>query len=76
MELKLKEGVFGFTWNFETGEVEEQKFRATACDTKEFWMPVLMSPSFQSWVKETYQVANGAILSDEDIAEELANVEE
>lgn len=60
----------------ETGEVEEQKFRATACDTKEFWMPVLMSPSFQSWVKETYQVANGAILSDEDIAEELANVEE
>lgn len=60
----------------ETGEVEEQKFRATACDTKEFWMPVLISPSFQSWVKETYQVANGAILSDEDIAEELANVEE
>jgi hypothetical protein len=23
MELKLKEEVFGFTWNFETGEVEE-----------------------------------------------------
>ena len=23
MELKLKEGVFGFTWNFETGEVGE-----------------------------------------------------
>ena len=23
MELKLKEGVFGFTWNFETGEVKE-----------------------------------------------------
>ena len=23
MELKLKDGVFGFTWNFETGEVEE-----------------------------------------------------
>jgi len=23
MELKLKERVFGFTWNFETGEVEE-----------------------------------------------------
>ena len=23
MELKLKEGVFGFTWNFETGEVRE-----------------------------------------------------
>ena len=23
MELKLKEEVFGFTWNFETGEVKE-----------------------------------------------------
>lgn len=23
MQLKLKEGVFGFTWNFETGEVGE-----------------------------------------------------
>ena len=23
MQLKLKERVFGFTWNFETGEVEE-----------------------------------------------------
>jgi hypothetical protein len=23
MELKLKEGVFGFTWNYETGEVKE-----------------------------------------------------
>ena len=23
MDLKLKEGVFGFTWNFETGEVGE-----------------------------------------------------
>lgn len=23
MELKLKEGVFGFTWNYETGELEE-----------------------------------------------------
>lgn len=23
MELKLKDGVFGFTWDYETGEVEE-----------------------------------------------------
>ena len=23
MELKLKEGVFGFTWNYEIGEVKE-----------------------------------------------------
>ena len=62
--------------NKDTGEVEEQKFRAAQCDTKEFWLPILQSPSFQEWVKTTYQVANGAILSDEDITKEYADVEE
>jgi RecA/RadA recombinase len=62
--------------NKDTGEVEEQKFRAAQCDSKEFWLPILQSPSFQKWVKETYQVANGAILSDEDITKEYADVEE
>lgn len=62
--------------NKDTGEVEDQKFRAAQCDTKEFWLPILQTPSFQKWVKETYQVANGAILSDEDITKEYADVEE
>ena len=62
--------------NKETGEVEDQKFRAAQCDTKEFWLPILQLASFQKWIKETYQVANGAILSDEDITKEYANVEE
>ena len=62
--------------NKDTGEVEDQKFRSAQCDTKEFWLPILQSPSFQKWVKETYQVANGAILSDEDITKEYADVEE
>jgi hypothetical protein len=62
--------------NKDTGEVEEQKFRAAQCDTREFWLPILLSPSFQEWVKTTYQVANGAILSDEDITKEYADVEE
>ena len=62
--------------NKDTGEVEDQKFRAAQCDTKEFWLPILQSPLFQEWVKTTYQVANGAILSDEDITKEYADVEE
>jgi RecA/RadA recombinase len=62
--------------NKDTGEVEDQKFRSAQCDTKEFWLPILQSPSFQKWVKETYQVANGAILSDEDITKEYADVTE
>jgi RecA/RadA recombinase len=60
----------------DTGEVEAQKFRAAQCDTKEFWLPILQTSSFQEWVKNTYQVANGAILSDEDISKEYDNVEE
>ena len=45
-------------------------------DTKEFWMPIITAPSFQKWVKETYQVANGSILSDSDILKEYADAEE
>jgi len=62
--------------NKDTGEVEDQKFRAAQCDTKEFWLPILQASSFQTWVKTTYQVANGAILSDEDITKEYADVAE
>jgi RecA/RadA recombinase len=60
----------------ETGEVSDKKFRAKDTDTKEFWMPVLTAPSFQKWIKETYQVANGSILSDSDIMNEYADAEE
>ena len=60
----------------ETGEIEATKFRANQCDTKDFWLPILTSPTFQQWVKDTYQVANGSILSDEEIQEEFANAEE
>jgi len=59
----------------DTGEVEDQKFRATQCDTKEFWVPILSTLTFQTWVKEKYQVANGSILSDSDIDEEFAIAE-
>ena len=45
-------------------------------ETMEFWMPIITAPSFQKWVKETYQVANGSILSDSDILKEYADAEE
>ncbi len=62
--------------NKETGEIENEKFRAAQCDTKEFWMPILTTLSFQTWVKEKYQVANGAILNNEDINMEYEHAEE
>ena len=60
----------------ETGEIEEKKFRIKDTDTKEFWLPILTNVSFQTWVKETYQVAQGAILTDEDIDEELEMIDD
>ena len=62
--------------NKETGEIEGTKFRSAQCDTKEFWLPILTSVSFQSWVKEKYQVANGSILNNEDITKEYEHAEE
>ena len=59
----------------DTGVIEDKKWRIKDTDDKDFWLQVLTAPTFQTWVKETYQVANGKILSDEDISEEYADVE-
>ena len=58
-----------------TGEIEDKKWRIKDTDTKEFWLPIITASSFQTWVKDTYQVANGAILSDSDVNEEFDNAE-
>jgi len=52
------------------GVVEEKKYRIKDTDTKDFWVPVLTSKGFQDWVKKTYQVAAGPIMSTEDSIEE------
>jgi hypothetical protein len=59
----------------DTGVIEDKKWRIKDTDDKDFWLQILTAPTFQSWVKETYQVANGRILSDVDISEEYADVE-
>jgi RecA/RadA recombinase len=59
----------------DTGVIEEKKWRIKDTDDKDFWLQILTAPTFQSWVRETYQVANGRILSDVDISEEYADVE-
>ena len=50
----------------ETGEIEDKKFRAKDTDTKEFWMPVLLSKTFRDWVKNRYKVGSGSILNNDD----------
>jgi len=54
------------------GVVEDKKFRIKDTDTKDFWLPVIQNKGFQDWVKKTYQVASGSIMStEESIGEEL-----
>ena len=59
----------------ETGEIEAKKFRFKETETKEFWLPVLRSSTFQDWVKNTYQVSTGSILDlDESLDEALQSL--
>jgi len=62
--------------NTVTGEVEEKKFRIKDTDTKEFWLPVLGDPTFQEWIKQNYQIANGAIMSDDEVSEVFDGIED
>lgn len=63
--------------NPETGEVEEKKYRIKDTDTKEFWLPIIQSESFQNWIKDNYQISHGAIIaSDDDISAELDAIED
>jgi RecA/RadA recombinase len=59
----------------DTGEIEPKKWRAKETDTKEFWLPVLVSTKFREWVQDNYQVSSGQLISDESIDEEMAEVE-
>lgn len=57
--------------NGETGEIEEKKWRAKDMDTKEFWMDVLTDKTFSDWIKNRYQVAHGAMMSQEDSVDDV-----
>ena len=52
--------------NQETGEVEDKKYRAKDTDTKEFWMPILLSSKFREWVKARYKVGMGKLVEDDE----------
>jgi len=59
------------------GVVEEKKWRIKDTDSKEFWGSVITNKTFQEWIKNTYQVSSGSIMSSEDdLAEELSAITE
>ena len=60
----------------ETGEVEEKKYRIKDTDTKDFWMPMITSKSFQTYVEEKYRVASAEIMQggEEDLFEDIVTM--
>lgn len=57
--------------NLETGEIEEKKYREKDTNTKDFWLPILKTNSFQDFIKTKYQVTTGVIIKDEELENEI-----
>jgi RecA/RadA recombinase len=53
--------------NVETGEIEDKNYRAADTDTKEFWLPVLKSKSFRSFIESKYLMTSASIMQDSEI---------
>jgi len=53
--------------NIETGEIEVKNYRAADTDTKDFWLPVLKSKSFRSFIENKYLMASTSIMQDSEI---------
>lgn len=60
----------------DTGEVVDKKYRLKDTDSKDFWLPILTSKSFQDWVKNSYQVSSHQLMADEEIDEIIDQVDE
>lgn len=59
------------------GVVEDKKWRIKDTDCKEFWVPVIQNKTFQDWIKTTYQVSTGSIVTaEDDVEEELNSIQE
>ena len=60
----------------DTGEVEDKKYRIKDTDTKDFWMSIITSKSFQTYVEEKYRVAAAEIMQggEEDLFDDIVTM--
>ena len=52
--------------NKDTGEIEDKKYREKETDTKDFWVPIITSKSFNEFIHNKYKVSTSDILNTED----------
>lgn len=68
--VKPKQGWYAKTV-LETGEIDGKNYRAAETNTKDFWMPILTDPRFQSYIRKRYEISHGSIIKDEEVEEFL-----
>ena len=56
----------------DTGEIEEKKYRIKDTDTKDFWMSIVTSKSFNEFAQNKYALAHGDIIRDDEIITDMA----
>lgn len=59
--------------NFDTGEVEDQKYRAKDTNSEQFWTPILQNPKFNEYIMKKYSLQHSSQKSS-DINEEEDDV--
>jgi len=52
--------------NKDTGEIEDKKYREKETDTKDFWLPIITSKSFNEFIENKYKVSTSDILNTEE----------
>ena len=58
-----------------TGEIEEKSFRTKETDTEDFWLPIVTSEKFQTYVRDRYKIANNFVVQDKEIDSELDKID-
>ena len=60
----------------DSGEIEDKKYRIKDTDTKDFWLPIITSKSFQTYVEEKYRVASAEIMQggEEDLFDDIVTM--
>jgi RecA/RadA recombinase len=58
-----------------TGEMDDKKYRIKDTDTKDFWMPILLSKSFNDFVKNKYSLAMGDMVKADELDKALEELE-
>ena len=55
--------------------MDDKKYRVKDTDTKDFWMPILLSKSFNDYVKNKYSLAMGNMVQADELDKALEELE-